>query len=99
MLGFEIKEGVRRSVAALAAGKTEIAAVVMELGKPDEFLTVALSELYSPKPAIARDYRYIVDTEYPTMVLGTNPPEIRVVRIVSAVRMKRLTHLPRVQLV
>jgi hypothetical protein len=75
---YYILEGVRRSVAAREAGKTDILARVEERGKPDVFRRIALALLYSRKAEIMRDYRYIRDTEYPTLVLKTELPPISV---------------------
>jgi hypothetical protein len=75
---YYILEGVRRSIAAREAGKTDILACVEEPGKPDVFLRIPLAQLYSRKAEIMRDYRYIRDTEYPTSVLKTEPPPISV---------------------
>ena len=75
---YYIKEGVRRSVAAREAGRRDIPARIVELGKPDVHTRILLDQLYSPKHVILRDYRYIRDTEYPTLVLGTEPPPIDV---------------------
>jgi hypothetical protein len=73
---FYIKEGVRRAVAAREAGLSSIPARIIELGKPDVDTRVLLDQLYSPKRVIPRDYRYIRDTEYPTLVLKTEPPPL-----------------------
>jgi hypothetical protein len=75
---YYIQQGVRRAVAAREAGLTEIPARLVEAGKPDMMLRVALTQLHSPKRQIARDYRYIRDSEYPTQVLKTEPPPIAI---------------------
>ena len=75
---FYIKEGVRRAVAARAAGLFDLPARIVELGKPDVLVRLQLDQLYSPKPIVIRDYRYIRYTEYPTLVLKTEPPPIDV---------------------
>jgi hypothetical protein len=75
---YYIEVGVRRCVAAREAGKADIAAVIYEPGQPPYVTRIPLSQLHSPKPFILRDYRYIRDTEYPTLVLKTEPPAISV---------------------
>jgi hypothetical protein len=75
---YLIKAGVRRCVAAREAGLKDIPAIVIELGKPDVFVRIPLNQLYSSKAEILRDYRYIRYTEYPTLVLKTEPPPIHV---------------------
>jgi hypothetical protein len=74
--GYYILQGVRRCVAAREAGKTDILADINEPGKPDVRTRIPLTQLYSRKPYVLRDYRYIRDTEYPTLVLKTEPPPI-----------------------
>jgi hypothetical protein len=73
---YFINQGVRRCVAAREAGLADILATVYEPGKPGITIRIPLDQLHSPKPFILRDYRYIRDTEYPTRVLGTEPPPI-----------------------
>jgi hypothetical protein len=75
---YYIREGVRRAVAAREAGLISIPARIIELGKPDVYSRVLLDQLYSPKRFILRDYRYIRDTEYRTLVLKTEPPPIAI---------------------
>lgn len=75
---YYIKEGVRRAVAARTAGRPDIPARIVILGQPDVFVRIRLDQLYSPKPYVLRDFRYIRDTEYKTLVLGTEPPPIDV---------------------
>ena len=75
---YYIRNGVRRAVAARQAGWADIPARFVEAGKPDVYFRVALNQLHSPKPQIARDYRYIRNTEYPTHVLRTQPPPIEI---------------------
>jgi hypothetical protein len=75
---YYIRQGVRRAVAAREAGWSDLPAQLVETGKPDVFFRVALSELHSPKRRVARDYRYIRDSEYPTQVLKTEPPPIEI---------------------
>ena len=75
---YYIKEGVRRSLAAREAGRKDIPARIIENGKPDVFARLALHQLHSPKREILRDARYIRNTEYPTQMLGTEPPPIDV---------------------
>jgi hypothetical protein len=74
--GYYILQGVRRSVAAREAGKADILAEIHEPGKLDVLLRIPLAELYSRKAAVWRNYRYIRYTEYPTLVLKTEPPPI-----------------------
>src|SRR5262245_52204882 len=69
---FFIKEGVRRAVAAREAGLLDIPARIIELGKPDVLVRLLLDQLFSPKPFVIRDFRYIRFTEYPTLVLKRN---------------------------
>jgi hypothetical protein len=73
---YYIEQGVRRAVAAREAGLSDIPAVIYEPGMPPVAARIALTDLHSPKAAIARDYRYIRDTEYRTRVLKTEPPAI-----------------------
>jgi hypothetical protein len=75
---FFINEGVRRAVAAREAGLIDIPARIVELGKPDVLTRLQLDQLFSPKPSVIRDFRYIRYTEYPTQVLKTEPPPIDV---------------------
>jgi hypothetical protein len=75
---YYIQDGVRRAVAAREAGWSDIPARLIEQGKADLFFRVALSQLYSPKDFILRDYRYIRNVEYPTLVLRTQPPAIEI---------------------
>src|SRR5438552_8835068 len=75
---FYIKEGVRRCVAAREAGRPDIPAKIVELGKPDVITRIPLDQLHSPKFEILRDYRYIRYSEYPTLVLKTEPDLISV---------------------
>jgi hypothetical protein len=61
---YYIKEGVRRAVAALAAGRCDIAAKIILTGQQVDLLTrLDLDQLHSPKTYILRDSRYIRDTE------------------------------------
>ena len=78
MPGYCIMGGVRRAVAALRAGWADIPAVVHVPGQLDIVTRVPLADLWSPKPVVARDARYVRNTEYPTAVLGTEPPPIEV---------------------
>ncbi len=99
MFGYRIREGVRRCVAALAAGKTDIPAVVIVPGRPDQPIRLRLDQLFSPKSEVPRDPRYIRDVEYPTAVLGTEPPAIAVSPILSLRRQQLLTPVAQVKLV
>ncbi len=73
---YYINEGVRRCVAAWQAGLVDILAKVFEPGKPPYTTRIPLDQLHSPKPVIWRDYRYTRYTEYPTLILKTEPPPI-----------------------
>ncbi len=73
---YYIKEGVRRSVATREAGLKDIPSIIVEEGKPDVRTRLSLDQLHSPKQTVLRDYRYIRHTEYPTLVLRTEPPPI-----------------------
>lgn len=98
MVGDRIKEGVRRAVRADRAGRADIPAVIEEPGKPDVFTRIPLLELYTTKSSIPRDTRYIRDVEYPTQVLGTEPPPIKLEPILSTQRLKYLTRIDQVVL-
>ena len=98
VVGYLIQEGVRRSVAAREAGWTDIPAEIVEPGQPDIPTRLPLAELYSHKASIPRDYRYIRDVEYPTQVLGTEPPPIRVERLRDPKVVSRYTPLALVAL-
>jgi hypothetical protein len=78
MSQYYIQQGVRRCVAAREAGRVDIAAIIYEPGKPPYTTRLRLDQLHSPKAFILRDYRYIRSTEYPTLVLKTEPPTIHV---------------------
>jgi hypothetical protein len=80
---YYICAGVRRAVAARQAGWIELPAILKEPGKADVFVRVPLSQLHSPKNGILRNHRYIRYTEYPTLVLGTEPPPIEIERLGS----------------
>jgi hypothetical protein len=77
-LQYFIQSGVRRAVAAREAGRDDIPALIVEAGRPDVLARVRLDQLHSPKVAIDRDHRYLRNCEYPTRVLGTQPPPIEV---------------------
>jgi hypothetical protein len=94
---YLIRSGVRRCVAAIRAGRTDIAAEVIVAGKPPIRCRVSFDDLYSPKPSVLRDHRYIVDTEYRTVVLGTEPPEIEISPLNPA-KMRYYTHIRAVAL-
>ena len=94
---YYIKEGVRRAVAAREAGRKDIRAKIIEDGKPDVFTRIPLDQLHSPKPMVLRDHRYIRNTEYPTLVLGTEPPAIGV-EVLGAPRQSRAIPLSQVLL-
>lgn len=78
---YYIKGGVRRAVAAREAGLPDIPAIIVEQGKSDVCSRLPLDQLHSPKHTVSRDYRYIRHTEYPTLVLKTEPPPILVERL------------------
>ncbi len=73
---YYIEQGVRRCVAAREAGLIDIPAIIYEPGKPPVLTRIPLALLHSPKPRIVKDYRYIRYSEYPTLVLKTEPPPI-----------------------
>ncbi len=98
VIGYLIREGVRRSVAAREAGWGDIPAAIVEAGQPDLLTRLPLAVLYSPKSTIPRDYRYIRDVEYPTRVLGTQPPPIKVQRMRDPKVSARFTPLAQVSL-
>ena len=98
MVGYLVKEGVRRAVAAHRAGRTDIAVVIEEPGQPDTFTRLPFTALVTTKASVPRDARYIRDVEYPTAVLGTEPPPIAVEPIHSAQRVKHLTRIDQVVL-
>lgn len=75
---YLIMQGVRRAVAAREAGKADVPVVIHDPGKPDVVTRLSLDDLVTTKPSVARDTRYIRYTEYPTLVLGTEPPPIEV---------------------
>jgi hypothetical protein len=56
---YYIASGVRRSVAAREVGHSDIAAKIVEPGKPDLLMRLSLDQLRSPKKAILRDGRYL----------------------------------------
>jgi hypothetical protein len=56
---YYIAGGVRRSIAAREAGLKDIAARIVEPGKPDVFMRIDLDQLYSPKSMIIRNGRYL----------------------------------------
>ena len=76
MPAYRIESGVRRCVAAIRAGRIDIPAIIFYGGHPSVRCRIGFDELYSPKSSVPRDGRYITNTEYPTLVLGTDPPEI-----------------------
>jgi hypothetical protein len=75
---YYIEQGVRRCVAARDVGLSDIPAIIVEEGKADILTRIPLDQLHSPKHEVLRDYRYIRNTEYPTVVLKTEPPPILV---------------------
>ncbi len=99
ILGYRIREGVRRAVAARDAGWSSIAAVVVEFGKADVEVRLPLSDMHSPKAVVVRDYRYIRSVEYPTATLGTQPSPIAVSPVRSPLVLASLTPIALVKLV
>ena len=75
---YFVAAGVRRCVAAREAGLVNIPAVIYEPGQPPVRTRLLLDQLYSPKAAVARDFRYLRNCDYPTRVLKTEPPPIEV---------------------
>ncbi len=73
-------------------------AVVIELGKPDSHRSIDLADLYTTKSVVPRDHRYITGSEYPLMVLGTEPPRIIVRPLYNANALTHLTAIPNVRL-
>lgn len=95
---YMILQGVRRCVASNAAAKTDVPAIIHRPGQPDVLVQVSLDELFSPKPHILRDHRYIRDSEYRTLVLGTEPPPITITPV-SSKAAARLTPTRQVRLI
>ena len=56
---YYIASGVRRSVAAREVGLADIAANIVEPGKPDILVRIPLDQLHSPRATIYRDGRYL----------------------------------------
>ena len=75
---YYIQAGVRRCIAARTAGHFDIIARINEPGKLPILTRIPLADLHSPKAFIIRNHRYIRNTEYPTVVLKTEPPPIEV---------------------
>ena len=94
---YYIELGVRRGVAAREAGLIDIPAIIYEPGKAPVTTRLRLDQLHSPKSFIQRDYRYIRLTEYPTVVLKTEPPPI-LVHPLGSVGQKYTTPLMQVRL-
>jgi len=97
--GYFILEGVRRSVVAREAKATDIEARIIEAGKPDRIVRIALVDLYTTKSEIPRDIRYIRDCEYPSLVLGTDPPPIDLAPVYHVKRLAVLTPIANVRLI
>jgi len=70
-----------------------IPAIIKVDGQPDQLLMLPLNSLYTTKSTILRDSRYIVNTEYPTVVLGKVVPAIEVYQIFSQSILQLLTPL------
>jgi hypothetical protein len=96
---YVIMGGVRRAVAALRAGRQDIPAVIHNPGQPAVVTRVALADLLSSKDMVFRDWRYMTRTEYPTAVLGTEPPPIEVQPLGVPGQSRKLTPLAQVRLV
>ena len=75
---YYIRSGVRRAVAAREAGRIDIPAIIHRPGQPEQLVRLSLHQLHSPRLSVVRDSRYIRNVEYPTVVLGTEPPPIDV---------------------
>jgi hypothetical protein len=75
---YYVEAGVRRCVAFREAGRADIAAIIQEPGTPPVQTRIPLDQLHSPKQIVVRDFRFVRFTEYPTMVLKTEPPPIHV---------------------
>jgi hypothetical protein len=56
---YYIENGVRRSVASLQAGASDIPATIYTEGQPPVTTTVPLNQLFSPKPEIPLDTRFL----------------------------------------
>jgi hypothetical protein len=66
---YFIQDGVRRAVATLAAGRSDIPAIIYEDGQPPYATRIPLSSLHSPKYSVSRNPRYI-NIEYKIKMLG-----------------------------
>ena len=56
---FYIENGVRRSIASREAGLGEIPATIFREGQPPTTTTLRLDQLFSPKPEIPLDSRFL----------------------------------------
>lgn len=74
---FFILNGVRRAVSAREAGLKDVPGTIYVSGKPPVTTRLGLDQLLTSKPVIARDARYINNTETPTRA-GRQPPPIEV---------------------
>jgi hypothetical protein len=59
MPNYYISAGVRRALAARELGRPDIQARVIEPGVSDRLVRLPLASLHSPKPTVARDWRYL----------------------------------------
>src|SRR5215471_4026852 len=94
---YRINASVRRCVAAIRVGRADIPAKIFVPGRPPVSCRLPFDDLYSPKPSVARDARYVTDTEYKTAVLGTDPPEIEV-SLLAPAHARYYTHIRSVTL-
>jgi len=97
-VGYLISEGVRRAVVAREAGRTSMEVIVIALGKTDSQQSIDLVGLYTTKSVLPRDHRYILGSEYPLLVLGTEPPRIIVRPLYNVNALTHLTAIPNVRL-
>jgi hypothetical protein len=95
-LGYFVLAGVRRCLATREAGRPDIPAAVIVSGRPDVYTRLPLDQLYTTKPTVPRDARYLRDTHYPTVILGTEPTGVMVEPVYDANRLKYLTPIPAV---
>jgi len=56
----------------------DVPAILYVAGLPPQPMRIPLDQLHSPKSFVVRDYRFVRDTEYKTLVLKTEPPPIAV---------------------
>ena len=75
----------------------DIPAKLFAAGRLPVYCRLTFDDLYSPKPTVVRDGRYISETEYKTAILGTEPPEIDV-SLLSPNHVRYYTHIRSVTL-